>query len=652
VINYHLEPQGVTYELGKGNGTLGPAISLPGYDSDTDVAMAGAIGDLNNDGRTDIAVAGYQSEMYFLLGQANGTFVQTSTVVNDVAVGGYWTYGDFNKDGKLDAAIIDDGDLQIEKGNGDGTFQPGFSYTTMRSPLTTAPSPSYAVVADLDGDGDLDIAAPIQLQLQIFYGRGDGTFDPPAYIPLAQPPQSNRETTPDYFGINAADFNRDGLMDLVLSNGDLITILHGKGNRTFGPPTNYLAGDEAGQPLIADFNHDGYPDILVANSDVNRASTVTVLLNIPSGGVPVTAATQTLLTASPNPVSFGLSVTLTATVTSANAVQGGTVSFEDGATILGSGPINQSGVATFSTSSLQVGTHALTAVYSGDSAFRSSTSNTVQLVVQGDTTATTLTATPNPAAVGTSVTFTASVTNTITPAGVPTGPITFLDGTAALGQASLNGSGVATLSTSSLAAGTHSITAAYSGAANTLASVSPAIQEVIVPLMGDFTLQISPDSASVYTGAEASFWVTISATNGFHQNVALTCSGLPAATTCVFKPSPVAAGNGRAALTLQTSPPHPIGAADGSARLLWRPAAAAGVLASLALFVFPRRMRWPKVFLMMLLGILLASTMGACGGPGPATGGTPPGIYNISVTGTASPLSHSATVKLTVKSFF
>jgi hypothetical protein len=244
------------------------------------------------------------------------------------------------------------------------------------------------------------------------------------------------------------------------------------------------------------------------------------------------------------------------------------------------------------------------------------------------------------------------VANTITPAGMPAGTLTFLDGTVALGQAALNGNGVATYNSSSLAAGTHSITAAYSGTANTLPSVSPAIQEVIVPMVGDFTLQVSPGSASVYTGAKASFWVSISATNGFDQNLALTCSGLPAATTCAFQPSSVAGGNGRAALTLQTSPPHPIAAAESSPGLPWRPAAAAGVLASLALFVLPRRMRLTKVFLMMVLGMLLASTMGACGGPGPVTGGTPPGIYNVSVTGTASPLSHSATVKLTVKSFF
>ncbi len=741
--------EGVFYQLGKGDGTFGPATSLPGYDSAEDTATA--VGDLNNDGLTDISENNYVLEQNFFLGQTNGKFLQKSTLMNDVAATPpFWVYGDFNKDGRLDAAQIDFGDLQVETGNGDGTFQAGFAYSTPRGPGAAVSAPGNAIALDLDGDGNPDIVAPLGFQLEIFYGHGDGTFDAPDYIPLAQPFPPPLSALAGYTAINAADFNHDGLMDLVLSSGELVGVIHGTGHRTFGPITNYFAGDAPGIPLVADFNHDGYPDILVANVDNNRDSTVTVLLNIPDaddlsgtltvdpepstfpqpftihlqltaavtasgapGGaasfsidgtsvgtatlsngaasftvnsaipvgihhvsaaysgdsvfhpatlaalhtiVPVTAATQTVLTAVPNPVSFGLPVLLTATVTAETAAQGGTLTFNDGSTVLGSGAINLNGTAAFTTSSLQVGTHALTATYSGSSGFGSSTSNTVQLVVQRDTTGVNLTATPNPASIGMNVTFTASVSNTIAPAGAaPTGTVAFFDGAVALGQTSLNGAGVATYSTTSLAVGSHSITAAYAGASNTLASVSPAVQETIVQFAGDFTLQISPGSASLYTGVAAKFKVIVSARNGFNQNVTLACAGVPAATTCLFKPASIAGGNGESTLILQTSPPHPIAAMHPPSGFPWQPMAA-GALASLAWLVFPRRLRAPRAFLIMLFGLLLAATLGACGGPGPAGGGTPPGVYNVAVTGTASQmdatLSHSVPIALTVKSFF
>jgi hypothetical protein len=63
-------------------------------------------------------------------------------------------------------------------------------------------------------------------------------------------------------------------------------------------------------------------------------------------------------------------------------------------------------------------------------------------------------------------------------------------------------------------------------------------------------------------------------------------------------------------------------------------------------------MRSLKLPLLMVLGLLLTAAIGACGGPGPAGGGTPAGTYTISINGAASPLTHSTTVQLTVKSFF
>ncbi len=733
--------QGAVYALGKGDGTFGALNTVPGFTDLSDVGTA--VGDLNNDGRTDIAASEIGlTQQGFFLGQPDGSVRQSTTLYSPFLPFCPWVYGDFNKDGYRDAAIVGGGEIQIENGKGDGTFTPGFIYTAGASP--TLGSPSDAIAVDVDGDGNIDILSPIDFNVQVFFGRGDGTFATPVFIPLAPLPSSASEPEYFYSGINAADFNGDGILDLALTNGNFVTIVHGVGNRQFGASENYLAGNSNGAPLIADFNGDGRPDIMISN---NTASTVTVFLNIADAGdvlgklivtpepstfpqsfsihfnvsaavaasgiptgtvsfsldgasigtvtisnataslvvntqVPVgthvvtaaysgdltfhpatfsvqhtvvapAAATQTALTVTPNPSSYGLPVKLSATVSSASPIQGGSIAFMDGTTVVATQAIGQNGSAKFSTSAFQVGTHALSATYSGAAGFQSSTSNTISLVVQPDATSTALTSAPNPALVGTNVTFTASVTNTIAPAAAPlSGNVTFSDGPMVLGQATLNGSGVATFTTNSLAVGTHAITASYPGTTNTQPSVSAAVQQVIVAIVGDFMLDVTPGSASVYTGVAAKFHVTVTAVNGFNQTVALTCSGLPAETTCVFKPASIPGGNGLAQLTIQTSPPHPIKAARNSAPFPWKPVAATGAGLSLAFLILPRRMRALRLPLTLAIGLLLTSTMGACGGPGPAGGGTPPGNYKLSINGSAPPLTHATVVPLTVKSFF
>lgn len=96
-------------------------------------------------------------------------------------------------------------------------------------------------------------------------------------------------------------------------------------------------------------------------------------------------------------------------------------------------------------------------------------------------TATTLTSSPNPSVYGNSVTFTARVTSG---AGMPTGTVTFKDGAATIGSGTLSVSGVATFSTSTLSAGTHSITATYAGSRYCLTSTSTAVSQVVGAAMG------------------------------------------------------------------------------------------------------------------------------------------------------------------------
>lgn len=92
--------------------------------------------------------------------------------------------------------------------------------------------------------------------------------------------------------------------------------------------------------------------------------------------------TKTTLTSSPNPSTLGEAVTFTATVTSGEGAppDGETVSFKQGTTVLGTGTLS-GGSATFVTSTLKVGTHSVTANYSGDSDFAASKSKPVKQVV-------------------------------------------------------------------------------------------------------------------------------------------------------------------------------------------------------------------------------------------------------------------------------
>ncbi len=183
------------------------------------------------------------------------------------------------------------------------------------------------------------------------------------------------------------------------------------------------------------------------------------------------AGTTTTVTSSANPAVNGQSVTFTATVTPTSPGAGtptGTVTFEDTttSTSLGSGTLS-GGVATLSTLSLKVGSHAITATYGGDSNFTTSNGSLTQTVNTAGT-STALTSSVNPSVFGQSVTLTATVSPTAPGAGTPTGTVTFLDTTTntTLGSGTLDSNGIATISTSDLSVGSHAIIATYGGDTN------------------------------------------------------------------------------------------------------------------------------------------------------------------------------------------
>jgi RHS repeat-associated protein len=178
------------------------------------------------------------------------------------------------------------------------------------------------------------------------------------------------------------------------------------------------------------------------------------------------AGTTTSLSLSSSTTVVGQPLTFTATVSVTSPGAGtptGTVTFYDGSTALGNGTVNSSGIATFSTSALAVGSHSITAGYGGDSNFNGSNSGSQAETVQKAGTTTAVTVNPATVVSGQATTLSATVTVANPGSGTPTGTVTFYDGVTALGSASLNGSGIATLQASFASVGSHTISVVYAG---------------------------------------------------------------------------------------------------------------------------------------------------------------------------------------------
>ncbi|MBL1119157.1 Ig-like domain repeat protein [Streptomyces sp. 110] len=188
--------------------------------------------------------------------------------------------------------------------------------------------------------------------------------------------------------------------------------------------------------------------------------------------------TITLVTVSPNPATFGQSVTLTATVIPlGTGTPTGTVTFviTGGPTLTGT---LSGGTTSVTAPNLSVGAHAVLGNYNGDTNFSPSTGANVILVIQAATT-TSVSSAPDPSTLGQSVTFTANVAPVAPGAGVPTGTVTFIIGGSGGGAfvQPLSG-GVATLSLSTLGVGTNPVVALYNGDTSFLPSSGTDTQTV------------------------------------------------------------------------------------------------------------------------------------------------------------------------------
>ena len=285
--------------------------------------------------------------------------------------------------------------------------------------------------------------------------------------------------------------------------------------------------------------------ISVAYSGDNShgASTSSVLAQSVNPALKTT--TFATLTSSLNPSNVGQEVTFTARVSPSAAT--GTVTFIDGSATVGAATLNV-GVATFSTSALAVGSHSITAAYSGDTNYGGTSSVLVQTVNPATkaSTITMLNSSPNPSSVGQTVTF----TTTVAPAAA-TGTVSFLDGGVALGSGTLN-NGAVTVSSSTLAAGVHSITATYNGDSN-FGGSSTSLVQTVTKSSTTTTLTSAPNPSTF--GQSVTFTATVSpiTASGTVTFSDFTCSPAP----CNMQPVALGSGTlsaGRASFSSSTLP--------------------------------------------------------------------------------------------------
>ncbi len=649
---------------GNGDGTFvmnPPPATYPTGQTSTDStrsALGVVVGDFNGDGWPDLAVvnnySGTSADVGILLNDGTGKFLppvnySLSVLATEI------TAADLNGDGKLDLVVplygtstMPGTQVAVLMGNGDGTFKAESDVALGMN------NPYAAAVGDLNGDNKADLAVTVEDQttfkqgIAVAFGNGDGTFQAATLVPSTLQNAAFDNPNPGY--VKMVDLNGDRHLDLVYSNTKFGTVgvLYNQGNGAFYDPVEYAAGHLAFDIALADVNGDGAVDV-VTTGNAAAFSGVNVLLN--------TSGDSTALQSSAPHSAVGQSVTFTATVTGSKvrgvtAAPTGTVSFFDGATQLGSPVPLSSDVAALTTSTLTTGTHNITAQYNGDSNYVPTTSAALVLVV-GQVASATSTPTPsaNPSTLGAAVTFSASVTSTLTgDALVPTGKVTFNDGTTALGSAPLNSSGVATFQTSGLSVGTHSITAQYGGDANFTGSTSKALSQVVAQgVQPDYSITAKPTSVSVNPGSAASYSITVGPSNGYDGTVTLACpTTLPSGVSCKL-PSPIAPPYAAATLMITTTGPS--GAlimapdvnrhhSDGN---LWASLTGVGMLGMVLAGDWKKRnrRRLGVVFLILALAMIVAlvgcgggSSSGGGGGGG--GGGTPAGTYPIALTATGT----------------
>jgi hypothetical protein len=282
--------QTVAVLLNKGDGTFNSpsAYYVTGTTITSPVALA--VADLNGDGIPDIVVVNNTGNtVAVLLGKGKGTFIAqsagdaadgTGTPAPTYAVGGgafYVAVADLNHDGIPDLVVANftDDTVSILLGKGDGTFKD-------QSVIDVGLGPDFISIADLNNDGkpDLLVANSTEGTVEVLLGHGNGTFTDTGAVRASSPTSQSTLMT-----IAVADFNKDGNVDMVVTNSDgssqIVTYMGGNGDGTFRAARGIVTGLQTLYLETADVDGDGNPD-LIAGSFTN--GTLRVLFGNGKGG--------------------------------------------------------------------------------------------------------------------------------------------------------------------------------------------------------------------------------------------------------------------------------------------------------------------------------------------------------------------------------
>ncbi|CAF1181469.1 unnamed protein product [Rotaria sp. Silwood1] len=257
-----------------------------------------AIGDFDNDGQIDIAVANYRtSSISIFLGYQNGNF---TTQVSYSTGYQSWPYsitvGDFNRDNQLDIATgnFNMNDVSIFLGHGNGNFASVMTFST-----GDGSAPEFVEAHDFNNDGILDIAVANSgtNNIVVLFGFGDGSFL------LGTAYRTGVGSGP--YALAIGDFDNDSQLDIAVANAQSndIGIFLAYGTELYAGITSYSMGLES-QPhsvAIEDLNNDGLSDIVVANYGTDN---VGILLGHSYGGFNSITTYSTGVGSSPYSVSI------------------------------------------------------------------------------------------------------------------------------------------------------------------------------------------------------------------------------------------------------------------------------------------------------------------------------------------------------------